>query len=95
MRSTTSSPGSDNAAPPTSTTSSHSVSKHHHHVHEDGWHLRLHPDRTITLHHPNGTLTHDGSTIDVAPTGTADVDLITLAHTRLEQLITERDTAAA
>ena len=31
----------------------------------------------------------------VAPTGTADLDLITLAHTRIERLITERDTAAA
>ena len=30
--------------------------RHHHDVHEGGWHLALHPDRTITLHHPNGTL---------------------------------------
>ena len=69
--------------------------RHHHDVHEGGWQLRLHPDRTITLHHPNGTKTYEGSTIDVAPTGIADLDLITLAHTRIEQLITERDRAAA
>ena len=36
-------------------------SRHHHDVHEGGWHLTLHPDRTITLHHPDGTLTYDGS----------------------------------
>ena len=69
--------------------------RHHHDVHEGGWQLRLHPDRTINLHHPNDTLIHDGSTIDVAPTGTADLHLTTLAHTRLEQLITEREAAAA
>ena len=69
--------------------------RHHHDVHDGGWQLRLHPDRTITLHHPNGTLTYTGSTIDVAPTGITDLDLITLAHTRIDTLITERDTAAA
>ena len=69
--------------------------KHHHDVHEGGWHLTLHPDRTITLHHPTGTKTFEGSTVDVAPTGTADLDLITLAHTTIERLITEREQAAA
>ena len=30
-------------------------SKHHHLVHEGRWHLTLQPDRTITLHRPDGT----------------------------------------
>ena len=52
--------------------------RHHHLVHEGGWRLTLHPDRTITLHRPDGTLYFEGSTVDVAPTGlpTGDADII-------------------
>ncbi len=39
-------------------------SVHHHLVHEGGWSLTLQPDRTITLHRPDGTLHFQGSTID-------------------------------
>ena len=44
-------------------------SEHHHLVHDAGWHLTLHPDRTITLRRPDGTVAFHGSSIDVAPTG--------------------------
>ena len=43
--------------------------EHHHLVHDAGWHLTLHPDRTITLQRPDGTEAYHGSSIDVAPTG--------------------------
>ena len=43
--------------------------EHHHLVHDAGWHLTLHPDRTITLRRPDGTVAYHGSSIDVAPTG--------------------------
>jgi hypothetical protein len=46
-------------------------SEHHHQVHDAGWHLTLHPDRTITLHRPDDTIAFEGSTIDVAPRGVA------------------------
>jgi hypothetical protein len=36
--------------------------RHHHLVHEGGWTLHLHPGRRITLHRPDGTITHDGPT---------------------------------
>jgi len=42
---------------------------HHHQVHEGGWSLTLHPDRTIELHRPDGTVYHCASTVDVAPNG--------------------------
>ena len=44
-------------------------SGHHHEVHEGGWTLTLHADRTIELRRPDGSLYHEGSTVDVAPTG--------------------------
>ncbi|MBA3803948.1 MAG: HNH endonuclease [Acidimicrobiia bacterium] len=44
-------------------------SRHHHMVHEGGWTLTLNPDRTITLHRPDGTLSFQGSTVDRASTG--------------------------
>ena len=50
--------------------------EHHHLVHDAGWHLTLHPDRTITLRRPDGTVAFHGSSIDVAPTG------LTTPHTR-------------
>jgi hypothetical protein len=37
---------------------------HHHLVHEGGWSLTLRPDRTITLHRPDGTPFFEGSTLD-------------------------------
>jgi hypothetical protein len=39
-------------------------SEHHHLVHEGGWTLTLHPDRTIALHRPDATLFFEGSTVD-------------------------------
>jgi hypothetical protein len=39
-------------------------SAHHHLVHEGGWALTLAPDRTITLHRPDGSLCFEGSTVD-------------------------------
>ena len=88
-RSTTSSTGSANAAPPTSHNLLPLCTRHHHDVHEGGWHLTLHPDRTITLHRPDGTLHYEGSTIDVAPTGVADLDpnLVTRARQRIDALL--------
>ena len=44
-------------------------SRHHHHVHDGGWHLTLHPNRTIELRRPDGTVSFKGSTIDVATAG--------------------------
>ena len=41
-------------------------SEHHHQVHDAGWHLTLHPDRTITLHRPDGTIAFDGPTPSTA-----------------------------
>jgi len=32
----------------------------HHRVHEGGWHLQLHPDRTITLRRPDGEIHYHG-----------------------------------
>ena len=43
--------------------------EHHHLVHDAGSHLSLHPDRTITLQRPDGTVAFHGSSIDVTPTG--------------------------
>jgi len=57
--------------------------EHHHRVHEGGWHLALHPDRWITLHHPDGTLAHDGTTIDVAN----GPDLTAFARRRIQALV--------
>jgi hypothetical protein len=42
---------------------------HHHRVHEGGWTLTLHPDRSIELRRPTAPRYHDGSTVDVAPHG--------------------------
>jgi hypothetical protein len=63
--------------------------RHHHLVHEGGWRLVLHPDRTITLIRPDGTTHFDGSTVDVAAggLGTSDeAELIDLARRRAHQL---------
>jgi hypothetical protein len=30
-------------------------SRHHHNIHDDGWHLTLRPDRTLTIDLPDGT----------------------------------------
>jgi hypothetical protein len=47
--------------------------RHHHQVHEGGWTLTLHADRTIELRRPDGTIYHTESTVDVAPNGVAAV----------------------
>ncbi len=54
-------------------------SAHHHLVHEGGWALTLGPDRTITLHRPDGSLFFEGSTVDrtTPATAAATVDLFT------------------
>jgi hypothetical protein len=35
---------------------------HHHQLHEGGWTLTMTPDRVITVHTPNGTPHHHGTT---------------------------------
>ena len=35
-------------------------SRHHHAVHEGGWHLVLHPDRSLTITYPDGTIQTTG-----------------------------------
>jgi hypothetical protein len=42
--------------------------KHHHLVHEGGWQLSMTPDRVATWQRPDGTLFHQGTTIDRRPT---------------------------
>ena len=42
---------------------------HHHLVHEGGWTLTMTPDRVATWRLPDGTLYHQGSTIDRVPLG--------------------------
>jgi hypothetical protein len=37
---------------------------HHHHVHEGGWTLALAPDRTVTIHRPDGSLYFEGSIVE-------------------------------
>ncbi len=48
-------------------------SVHHHLVHEGGWTLTLHPDRTATWTRPDGTVHHHGPTIDTTPSGLTDL----------------------
>ena len=47
--------------------------QHHHLVHEGGWHLELFPDRRLIVRRPDGSVLFDGSTVDVAPDGSARV----------------------
>jgi hypothetical protein len=35
-------------------------SHHHSHIHTHNWHLALHPDRTLTIHLPDGTIHNTG-----------------------------------
>jgi hypothetical protein len=42
--------------------------RHHHLVHEGGWQLSMTPDRIATWQRPDGTLFHQGTTIDRRPT---------------------------
>ena len=60
---------------------------HHHLVHDAGWHIALQPDRTLTVRRPDGSVAFDGSTVDVAPTGSADDELTRLVRRRLEALV--------
>jgi hypothetical protein len=48
-------------------------SKHHHLVHDGGWQLELFPDRRLIVRRPDGTVLFDGTTVDVAPDGSARV----------------------
>jgi len=48
-------------------------STHHHLVHEGGWRLDLHADRRLVVRRPDGTVMFDGTTVDVAPDGSARV----------------------
>ena len=45
--------------------------QHHHLVHEGGWHLELFPDRRLIVRRPDGSVMFDGTTVDVAPGGSA------------------------
>jgi hypothetical protein len=62
-------------------------SVHHHQVHEGGWTLTLHPDRSIELRRSDGTLYHEGSTVDVAPNGVVAEVSAALADA-LDQILT-------
>ena len=72
--------------------------RHHHRVHDGGWTLTLHPDRTIHLTRPDGTTHTTGTTLDVAPTGLTPhphtTDPLHLALTNANDAITRRRTAA-
>ena len=68
-------------------------SKHHHLVHEHGWHITLHPDRTLTVHRPDGSVSFEGSTVDVAPTGSADVELYAAFRARVDALLAQHAAA--
>jgi hypothetical protein len=79
-------------------------STHHHLVHEGGWTLTLHPDRTITLHRPDGTLFFEGTTVDrsAPPPSTvtprpplADVEETRAAVAEALALIANRDAEPA
>ena len=72
---------------PISTTCYRSVRPHHHLVHDGGWHLDLHPDRRLVVRRPDGTIAHDDSTVHVAPTGAADVELHAALRSRFDALI--------
>jgi len=41
--------------------------EHHHLVHEGGWQLTLQPDRTVTIHRPDGTPFYKGNTTNRRP----------------------------
>jgi hypothetical protein len=69
-------------------------SRHHHTVHDGGWTLNLHADRTIELRRPDGTLHTNGSTLDVAPAGVADSDPLLVALAAADAAITRRTVAA-
>ena len=47
--------------------------QHHHLVHEGGWRLELFADRRLIVRRPDGSVVFDGSTVDVAPDGSARV----------------------
>ena len=68
-------------------------SNHHHLVHDDGWHIDLHADRTLTVRRPDGSVAFDGSTVGVAPTGSADDELYDAVRARFDALLAERDAA--
>jgi hypothetical protein len=69
-------------------------SRHHHTVHDGGWTLTLHPDRTIELRRPDGTIHANTPTVDVAPVGIADGDPLLVALAGVDAAITRRRGAA-
>ena len=68
-------------------------SQHHHAVHDAGWHITLHPDRTLTVRGPDGSVAFDGSTVDVALTGCADDELSTALRARIGALVAQHAVA--
>jgi hypothetical protein len=69
--------------------------RHHHTIHEGGWHLNLHPDRTVILRRPDGTIHTQASTVDVAPQGVSEsTPLQTLLAQSVEQAITRTRSVA-
>jgi hypothetical protein len=64
-------------------------SRHHHAVHEGGWTLVLHADRTITLRRPDGTIHHHGTTINATSAATRDADTDPDTDERPEWTISE------
>jgi hypothetical protein len=49
-------------------------SRHHHLVHDGHWSLTLHPDRTVVVRRPDGSMHTNVSTVDVAPNGVRSED---------------------
>jgi hypothetical protein len=70
--------------------------RHHHTIHEGGWHLTLHADRTIVLRRPDGSIHTDATTsVDVAPNGVSEpTPLQTLLAQSVEQAITRTRSVA-
>jgi hypothetical protein len=57
-------------------------SVHHHMVHEGRWTLTLRPDRTISLHRPDGTTCFEGATIDRTSAGATTSTRVEAAQRR-------------
>jgi hypothetical protein len=71
--------------------------RHHHTIHEGGWHLTLHADRTIVLRRPDGSIHTDATTsVDVAPAGLRpeQIDLQRLLASATDKAITRTRTVA-
>ena len=62
-------------------------------MHDGGWRIDLQPDRRLIVRRPNGSVAFDGSTVDVAPTGSADVDLYAAFRARVDELVAQHAAA--